>query len=103
MPSEVLRQEVLWVPEDRLVPIQSDVELTGANTRIWTLFENDPNKTPSLPIVPRHNGNAFLEDYVHDWHHEKTRGCIRYASRVSTGLVWILVEHLKREKRRRSR
>lgn len=98
----VLRQEVLWVPEDRRVPITSKVELTGANTRIWTLYlSSDPDVKPELPIVPRHHHNAFLEDYIHDWYHEKSRGYLKYGSRAAESGVWILVEHLERPKRRR--
>lgn len=97
----ILRQKVLWVPADRRVPIDSTVELTGANTRIWTLFATDPDVKPELPIVPRHHHNAFLEDYMHDWNHEKARGYLRYASRAAEGSVWILVEHLKRPPRRK--
>ncbi len=98
---KVLRQEVLWVPADRRIPIESKVELTAANTRIWTLFSTDPDVKPELPIVPRHHHNAFLEDYVHDWNHDRARGCIRYASRASEGNVWILIEHLERPSRRK--
>jgi len=102
MESKVLRQEVLWVPEDRRVPIQSKEELSGANLRVWTLYlHTDPDVKPELPYIPQHQHNAFLEDYIHDWTHDRVRGCLRYGSRAMESKVWILVEHVERPARRR--
>lgn len=89
MDQDIVRQEVVWVPENRQVLIEGD--LNGSTARIWTLYNNtDPNVRPELPFTPVHHGNAFLEDYVHDWHHQ--RGILRYFSRAVYSNVWILVE-----------
>jgi hypothetical protein len=99
--DRVLKQTVLWVPESRRVALEGPSR-TAANTRIWTLYHYEsPDRPPELPYVPVHHSNAFLEDYVHDWNHEK--GVLRYGSRASEGRVWILVEDLKPEPRPRRR
>lgn len=81
------------VPKARRVPIS---ERPG---RIWTLFyEQDENKRPVLPIIPVHNRNAFLEDYVHDWNDVKGKDgqlMLDYSSRVIDRPVWILLEYEK--------
>jgi hypothetical protein len=95
----VLRQEILWIPEGRSVP-RPDPVMTGADTRVWTLFTHlDPKVMPELPFVPVHHHNAFLEDYIHDWNH--TNGNFRYYSRAMDSGVWVLIEHLKRPSRRK--
>ncbi len=78
MDSNVIRQEVLWIPESRQAPVVGD--LNGSTVRIWTLYQHmDPDVKPELPYTPTHGMNAFLEDYVHDWNHQK--GVLRYYSR----------------------
>jgi hypothetical protein len=99
MDTSIERQEVLWVPETRRVELPVP-DLSGKQMRIWTLYEyQDPGIKPILPYSPVHHHNAFLEDYVHDWHHEK--GVLRYFSRVIHSNVWILLEYFKPETRRR--
>lgn len=61
-------------------------------SRVWTLFrECDESSVPSLPIVPVHRVNAFMEDYVHDW--DWNSGTFRYYSRITDEPVWILLEY----------
>lgn len=87
---EVKHQEVYWIPKDRKVSITDQGKRPF---RVWTLFlETDPDKKPSLPITPSHRGNAFLEDYVHDWNIERGN-VLRYYSRAIQDSVWILVEY----------
>ncbi len=91
MDQEIVRQEVFWVPENRQVLIEGD--LNGSTVRIWTLYDyTDPEVRPELPYTPVHHGNAFLEDFGHDWHHIHQRGVLRYFSRAVHSNVWILVE-----------
>ena len=54
--------------------------------RVWTIYDD----SLQLPIVPKHFGGAFLEDYVHDWDYSK--GVFRFASRVATTKDRILLE-----------
>lgn len=88
--KKVVRQEVRWVPESRIV------EYAGAKRpfRVWSLYSTDPTVTPELPITPAHHHNAFLEDHVHDWIECVVEGktCIRYFSRVAQSGLWILLE-----------
>lgn len=86
----VSRQEVHWVPEGR------KIQLPEEPYRVWTLFEQDPTKTPSLPMVPVHNDGAFLEDKIHDWRFKN--GTLSYYSRLIQHSVWILVEYTTQEK-----
>jgi len=79
------RQEVHWVPKDRRVP------LSEKPYRVWTLYEHDESSRPELPMTPRHNVNAFLEDQIHDWNY--VQGKLVYYSRVTHSEVWILVEY----------
>jgi hypothetical protein len=96
-PKTVVRQEVHWVPESRVL------SLPVKPFRVWTLYQpvdldrsedstQDPTVTPTLPITPVHNYNAFLEDYVHDWQWYEG-GKFRYYSRVARDRIWILVEY----------
>lgn len=89
MDQGIVRQEVLWISDTRQV--QFEGELNGRTVRIWSLYNHtDPSVRPELPFTPVHHGNAFLEDYVHDWHHQQ--GVLRYFSRAVPSNVWILVE-----------
>jgi hypothetical protein len=89
MDQNIERQEVLWVPENRQVSVEG--ELNGRTVRIWSLYNHtDPNQKPDLPYTPVHHGNAFLEDYIHDWNHRQ--GILRYYSRAIFSNLWILVE-----------
>lgn len=97
MDSKVTRQEVLWIPENRQISLDGD--LNGSTVRIWTLYHTDPEAKPELPYTPVHGTNAFLEDYVHDWNHHK--GLLRYYSRAIHSKVWILVEYMAPRKSRR--
>lgn len=90
-PPKVARQEVLWVPETRLVVLTSNER----PYRVWTLYgegRDDPKRPPKLPITPVHNHGAFLEDYVHDWNIQQGN-VLRYYSRAVEHSVWILVEY----------
>lgn len=61
--------------------------------RLWTLFrETNRDKRPELPIIPTHRGNAWLEDYTHDWSMVGP-GAIKYFSRVMNCGVWVLLEY----------
>lgn len=87
-----MRQEVFYFPhENHLGNAAPSVEMKDEPTRVWTLFWNDPDKPPGLPIKPIHHQNAFLEDRVHDWNWD--RGKFRYGSRVTKGKVWLLLEY----------
>lgn len=93
--KKVVRQEVVWLdfPVTKTFPTGEEKPF-----RIWTLFvDGDKDKKPELPIVPVHNQNAFLEDFVHDWNvqfdRESQRRSIRYYSRVVDRPVWILIEY----------
>jgi hypothetical protein len=74
----------------RAVPVpvkfrESDV------ARVWTLYnETDKSKPPTLPYVPVHHHNAFMEDRIHDWNIVADK--FRYGSRVMDRDVWVLVE-----------
>lgn len=60
--------------------------------RVWSLFRHtDPDDPPLLPFRPTHGTNAGLEDIVHDWSWRD--GMLRYASRVTGGRVWLLLEY----------
>lgn len=93
-------QQVVWfewkdVPE---LPtggrwLLTSVHRTERPKRLWTLLrETDRNKQPQLPIVPAHLGNAYLEDYVHDWRMVGP-GVIKYFTRVMNCGVWVLLEY----------
>jgi hypothetical protein len=85
---KVVRQEVHWVDETR------KLSLAEKPYRVWTLYlpeHSDKDITPTLPIRPLHNQNAFLEDQLHDWNW--ANGKLRYYSRVALDKVWILVEY----------
>ncbi len=56
-------------------------------TRVWTILDD---AKPTLPMVPVHNVNAFLEDFMHDWNWRNAK--LRYSSRVTEGNNWILCE-----------
>lgn len=109
-PPKVIRQEVFWVPESRLIvlPMKDETPDVPFKTaqhpyRVWTLYDlsgesrfGSPDHPPALPIVPIHNHGAFLEDYVHDWNVEFKKGVghvLRYYSRVVDHSVWILCEY----------
>lgn len=92
-----MEQRLLWIPpgEDKggFVKTIPPVPYDGPHPdRVWTLYnEINESTPPTLPIVPVHRQNSFLEDYVHDWNidHKKR---FRYASRVCDGGVWVLLE-----------
>lgn len=90
-----MRQELRYIPEHE-GPDPKRVRsapCTEKPKRVWTLFDQmgKPDEPPTLPIVPRHHHNAFLEDFVHDWRiHD---GRIIYGSRVTSGGCWILLEY----------
>jgi len=64
--------------------------------RVWTLYKvQSQEDLPTLPMVPRHMDNAFLEDYVHDWNWSKGR--FKYSSRGSHGEQWLLLEFEEEE------
>lgn len=82
VPPKIVRQEVHWVPESRVVPVPE------RSHRVWTLFkEKDAESRPELPITPMTRVNAWPEDYVRNG-----AGFLRYASRVEDHSVWILCE-----------
>lgn len=68
------------------------LDLPERPSRIWTLYRHrDPNLSPSLPFVPVHHQNAWLEDVGHDWNWRG--GKLRYSSGVTDGRVWLLLEY----------
>jgi hypothetical protein len=95
-PPKVVDQEVVWVRG-----VGDKVRLKEHPYRVWTLYnEINPLKKPKLPIQPKHNRNAFMEDYVHDWTYRN--GVFSYNSHVmdaerrdSDG-AWILIEYADR-------
>lgn len=89
-----MRQRVVYYPHTlKLGSSPPTIEVDEEPQRVWTLFANrgEEANPPALPISPRHNVNAFLEDKVHDWNWK--RGKFRYASRVCEGRVWLLLEY----------
>lgn len=83
-----------WVEDDtrvcggRFIP----AELPSEPKRVWTLFkEQNKNSIPSLPIIPVHHENAFIEDRTHDWTWNK--GKFHYYTRVMDCSCWILLEY----------
>ena len=61
--------------------------------RVWSLMDIGKDDRPSLPIHPKHNQNAFMEDHLHDWTFAK--GTLSFFSRViaiQEG-AWILIEY----------
>lgn len=93
--KQTKKQELLWIPKGKDVgafALKCEVPYTGERpSRVWTLIgPTQESERPSLPIVPRHNVNAFVEDEIHDWNIRN--GVFRYASRVSEGSVWLLLE-----------
>lgn len=101
------RQEVVflkdWIPAGQpgagCVNKAKRVPIAERPGRVWTLYrESDENKPPVLPIIPVHNVNAFLEDYVHDWNEVRGKDgklMLDYSSRVIDRPVWILLEYEK--------
>lgn len=90
-----MRQKLIYIPEHEgpdPTCIRS-VECDECPKRAWTLFDQmgKPDEPPSLPIEPRHNRNAFLEDHFHDWN--VVDGRFRYYSRVTNGGCWVLLEY----------
>lgn len=68
------------------------VEVAEEPARVWSLPRHtDPDAPPSLPFRPVHRENAWLEDRVHDWNWRAGR--LTYASRVTGGRVWLLLEY----------
>ncbi len=93
------QQILLWVEwkADRALPSGgrfNEAGLTMKPRRIWTLLrETSKAKPPSLPIVPEHGVNAFMEDEIHDWRWQG--GKLRFYSRVADRSVWLLLEYGK--------
>ena len=54
---------------------------------MWSLYPHKGETT--LPYVPKHNENAFLEDRNPDWF--ESGFLFHYFSRVSNGVNWLLV------------
>lgn len=85
------KQLVFWIPESRIVLIGD-----RKPWRVWTLIQRGEevsiDNVPSLPIVPQHLDNAFLEDHIHDWSYQQSQGTLRYYSRVALNSVWVLCE-----------
>ena len=89
-----MRQVLLYFPHSiELGKRTPSVELAEKPSRVWTLAGKDPDVPPSLPISPVHGWGCFLEDFVHDWNWRK--GQFHYASRVSSGQQWLLLEYEK--------
>lgn len=90
------RQQVVFIPHVPVgtgSPSKRSVVCPEKPWRVWTLMgpdSMDETKMPALPIVPRHNHNAFIEDHIHDWRVEEGR--LLYYSRISEGGCWILLE-----------
>jgi len=81
-------------PKDRKVPFTESIR----PKRIWSLYNYvDKNNKPNLPFAPKHNVNAFLEDYMDDWMTQN--GELKFYSRVWGGSqdqsvdgMWLLLE-----------
>jgi hypothetical protein len=91
-----MRQRVVYIPKHEGADpkrIRSAEVGDEQPKLVWTLLEgfDQPEATPTLPIVARHHHNAFLEDFVHDWRIEKGR--LIYYSRVCQGGCWVLLEY----------
>lgn len=79
-----MRTEIHWVPESREVVLPSKIR----PFQVWTfLGEEKPDKD----VIPTHNHNAFLEDFIHDW--VMMGSTLKYFSRVATHSVWILIQY----------
>lgn len=95
-PTKLPRQELIFVENwnnDRSIPRALPIPMSSNErpTRLWTLFMyTEKNYPPTLPFVPQHRLNAFLEDWSHDYVIEKKT--LRYHSRIAYCPVWILLE-----------
>lgn len=91
-----MKQKLLWIPKGKDISayaLKCDPVPFKDKTPdiVWTLFlETNENKPPQLPIIPKHNHNAFLEDKMHDWN--VRNGEFHYYSRISEGEVYLLLE-----------
>lgn len=89
--DQQMRQVVVFYPHElKLGERAPTIPVDEKPKRLWTLFAS-PEAQPTLPIVPIHHHNAFLEDYLHDWNWRN--GELRYGSRVTSGRVWLLLEY----------
>jgi len=96
-----LTQKLLWIPKIKKRPVRFIQDLNeppfeGKTPKfLWTLFLNqDKNKKPSLPIVPIHQKNAFLEDKLHDWDVYR-KEYFKYHGCMAEHGVWLLLEFEK--------
>jgi hypothetical protein len=106
--EDTLRQKVLWVGDwviggaNGRIPMANPVDCPEEPDTVWTLYlETSKEAPPSLPMVPRHLHNAFLEDKVHDWNW--ANGQLRYRSRVMDRPVWLLLIYNDKLKRPRKK
>jgi hypothetical protein len=90
---------LVYYPHELVLGRPSEpVEVPGETkqpARVWTMFQyRDPETPPTLPVVPFHGKNAWLEDIIHDWKWvSRPEGCVlRYYTRAMPGKVWLLLE-----------
>lgn len=90
-----MRQALVYFPHALVIGVRTPpIDLAEEPRRVWTLYHHrDPETAPSLPIVPIHFTNAFLEDIVHDWVWRD--GKFWYYTRAIDGRVWLLLEYDK--------
>ncbi len=93
-----MKQLLIWIPkseikEGYMVPIVPDIDFPHPEPkRLWTLYLNtDHDNPPTLPFIPKHLENGFVEDKLHDWNIKN--GKLIYRSRLSDGGCWSLLEY----------
>lgn len=95
MKTQIPKQALVFVEQWTSVgatPKALPLSVADEPKRIWTLFQHvEKSEPPTLPFVPQHNLNAFLEDKTHDWNWKN--GVLRYYSRVAGSPVWLLLEY----------
>lgn len=75
--SGMLLDSKQWEQVLLRMPKSHHISLKEKPDRVWTLIDQQFHQ---VPIQLVHNGNAFLEDEVHDWIYRN--GVLRYYSRV---------------------
>lgn len=93
------KQELHWMPIHPDGRGRGQIPIVGFGPDfVWTLgrHRNEAEK-PTLPFVPSHGYNAFLEDPIHDY--VSRHGVFHYHSRIidlTKSGVWLLFEYKNR-------